>query len=243
MSTRVQAVLLTIAAGGVVYLTGASIVSEVGENRAQERAQHATSEKEVTEREAKSLAEQVIEACKAPPVDPRLAPACEQAHKVKRTPAPRPEPARGISDVSMPGGHLTVTYTDGTTETLGRVVGRDGRGVAGVQLHGGFLVVAYTDGTTQRLGSITGPRGVGVTDVTAIDGHLVVTLSDGTEIYAGPLPAGPRGEPGADGDDGQRGPPGGTCPDGQARQPYTWPDDRHGSRCVTPTTQAEDEPE
>jgi hypothetical protein len=141
---RLQAALVATATAGVLYLVAASVLDEIAAQRAQERAQHATVEKEATERAAKSLAEQVIEACQAPPVDPRLAPACEQAQKVKRTPPPRPQPGA------------------------------------------------------------EGPRG----------------------------PEGPQGE---------KGEPGGTCPDGQQRRPYTYPDERDGSRCVLPPQPADDE--
>lgn len=53
---------------------------------------------------------------------------------------------------------------------------------------------------------------------------------------------GPRGEQGAVGAEGERGPPGGTCPDGQTRQPYTYPDGRDGSRCVAPPPEPGEQP-
>jgi hypothetical protein len=96
VSARLQAAMIALVTACVLYLVGASVVDRVVAERAQEQAHHATVEKEATEQAAKSLAEQVIEACKTPPVDPVLAPACRAAQQVQRTTPPQlPEQRNG----------------------------------------------------------------------------------------------------------------------------------------------------
>lgn len=53
---------------------------------------------------------------------------------------------------------------------------------------------------------------------------------------------GATGAPGTPGTPGQPGAPGGTCPEGQTRQPYTYPDGTPGSRCAVPQPQEEESP-
>ncbi|WP_246823974.1 ExeM/NucH family extracellular endonuclease [Corynebacterium sp. HMSC069E04] len=97
-------------------------------------------------------------------------------------PAEDPDQAdesRSIKSVTVNDeGHLIITYTDGTTEDAGNVVGadgkdgtdgedgadgkpgKDGRGIESVTTNDrGKVIVAYTDGTTDNLGLLVGPKG------------------------------------------------------------------------------------
>jgi hypothetical protein len=75
---------------------------------------------------------------------------------------------RGVTSFDQSTGDLIVTYTDGQTKNLGRVVGKDGaqgiqgltgRGILSTALRNGNLIVNYTDGTSETLGYIVGPAG------------------------------------------------------------------------------------
>jgi hypothetical protein len=75
---------------------------------------------------------------------------------------------RGVTSFDQSSGELIVTYTDGQTKNLGRVVGKDGaqgiqgltgRGILSTALQNGNLIVNYTDGTSETLGYIVGPAG------------------------------------------------------------------------------------
>jgi hypothetical protein len=92
-------------------------------------------------------------------------------------------------------GDLTVTYTDGATDTIGHVVGKngidgtdgeDGRGILAATVESGSLIVRYSDGTSQNLGIVVGPAG-----------------ADGATGPAGP--AGINGTNGTNGIDGKDG--------------------------------------
>ena len=66
-------------------------------------------------------------------------------------------------------GELIVTYSDGTSETLGKVVGangqdgqtgEDGKGIVSAEINAdGELVVTYTDGSSVNLGKVVGEKG------------------------------------------------------------------------------------
>ena len=76
---RIKLALLTALTAGVLYLTGASVVSELNENQAKDvavRSQQETSE----------LAKRVLEACGGPNVPAELAPVCDHAYQVKEGP-------------------------------------------------------------------------------------------------------------------------------------------------------------
>ncbi|WP_412100092.1 ExeM/NucH family extracellular endonuclease [Corynebacterium aurimucosum] len=87
-------------------------------------------------------------------------------------PAPSDD-ARGIKSVTIDdNGHLIITYTDGTTEDAGKVVGadgkdgkdgadgKDGRGIKSVTTNDkGEVVVTYTDGTSEILGTLADAKG------------------------------------------------------------------------------------
>jgi hypothetical protein len=95
VSARLQAAAIALVTAGVLYLVGASVVHSMATEQAEERAEHAIVQREATEQAASSLAEQVIEACKTPPVDPVLAPACRAAQQVQRTTPPHPDQRNG----------------------------------------------------------------------------------------------------------------------------------------------------
>ncbi|MCG7229825.1 ExeM/NucH family extracellular endonuclease [Corynebacterium minutissimum] len=163
--------------------------------------------------------------------------------------------ARSIKSVTINDeGHLIITYTDGTTEDAGKVVGadgkdgkdgdkgdagqdgkdgtdgKDGRGIKSVATNDkGELIITYTDGTTENAGKVIGADGKdgdkgdagqdgkdgtdgkdgadgkdgrGIKSVTTNDeGDLIITYTDGTTENAGKVsgPKGDKGEPGKDG--------------------------------------------
>ncbi|MGE0844473.1 hypothetical protein [Pseudonocardia sp.] len=122
---------------------------------------------------------------------------------------------RGITGTAIGAdGHLTVSYDDGSSRDVGKVVGADGRGIATTTLDGGRLVLVYSDGTRVDLGGVVGPAGRSITAAATDGGRLVLTLDDGSTLDAGPLPAGPAGQDGQPGSEGPPGPAGPACPDG-----------------------------
>lgn len=120
---------------------------------------------------------------------------------------------RGIvAAVVSPGGHLLLSYSDGSTADVGRVVGprgeqgpRGSRGVAGKTGKSG------RPGENGETGA-QGPAGRGIASTEISEsGHLIVTYTDGTSTDLGPVigPQGVQGEPGPAGPSGQPGfPPG-----------------------------------
>lgn len=75
---------------------------------------------------------------------------------------------RGVTSFDQSTGDLIVSFTDGQTQNLGRVIGKDGsqgiqgltgRGILSTALQNGNLIVNYTDGTSETLGYIVGPAG------------------------------------------------------------------------------------
>jgi len=103
------------------------------------------------------------------------------------------ESGRGVTSFNIsPDGALLVNFTDGATENVGKVVGKegasgingingtDGRGILSAGLDSGNLIIRFTDGTTQNVGMVVGPSG-----------------KDGATGATGP--AGPTGAKGADG--------------------------------------------
>ena len=98
------------------------------------------------------------------------------------------EPGRGVHQVEINAeGKLVITYTDGTSSTLDKVVGENGQNGA--------------DGTN----GTDGKDGVGIQNITINDnGELVITLTNETELNLGNV-MGANGQDGADGQDGQDG--------------------------------------
>ena len=104
---------------------------------------------------------------------------------------------RGIKSVATNDkGELIITYTDGTTENAGKVIGADGKdGDKGDAGQDG------KDGTDGKDGA-DGKDGRGIKSVTTNDeGDLIITYTDGTTENAGKVsgPKGDKGEPGKDG--------------------------------------------
>lgn len=62
-------------------------------------------------------------------------------------------------------GNLIVTFTDGTTQDAGKVVGKNGadgingRGILSAGLDAGNLIIRYSDGTQENVGMVVGPEG------------------------------------------------------------------------------------
>ncbi len=131
--------------------------------------------------------------------------------------------ARGISSASInEQGELFVTYTDGSTQTLGTVVGLNGeKGDAGTGITSalineeGELVVTYTDGSSVNLGVVVGEDGQdgadGAPGKDGVDGEDGAPGKDGVD--------GEDGAPGKDGVDGEDGAPGKDGVDGEDGAP------------------------
>lgn len=87
---------------------------------------------------------------------------------------------RGVAGFDQSSGDLIVTYTDGKTQNVGRVVGKDGaigpmgpagRGILSSNLRNGELIVNYTDGKSESLGIVVGPAGAdGKDGLPGVDG-------------------------------------------------------------------------
>jgi len=65
-------------------------------------------------------------------------------------------------------GDLIVTFTDGTIQNYGHIIGKngidgingkDGRGILSVTIDRGNLMIGFTDGVTENLGIVVGPAG------------------------------------------------------------------------------------
>jgi hypothetical protein len=99
--------------------------------------------------------------------------------------------ARALVDATLDAGQLVLTLADGSTRTLGPVVGPAGpAGAAGADAD-----PALIDLLTSRIDALGGKA---LTDA-ALDGdHLVLTFGDGSTHRVGPIvgPAGPAGPPG-----------------------------------------------
>ncbi|WP_246819129.1 ExeM/NucH family extracellular endonuclease [Corynebacterium sp. HMSC072A04] len=130
-------------------------------------------------------------------------------------PAPTDD-ARGIKSVTIDdNGHLIITYTDGTTEDAGKVVGADGKdGKDGDKGPKGDKGDAGQDGKD----GADGKDGRGIKSVTTNDkDEVVVTYTDGTSEILGTLAdaKGDQGTPGRDGFDGAPGRDGANGKDGK----------------------------
>lgn len=85
-----------------------------------------------------------------------------------------PEQVKSVKSITSANGVLTITYTDGTTETV-QVADK---AVKSVAVKDGKLVVTLFDGTTEE---VPLPSEKAVKDVTVVDGKIKVTYTDGTE--------------------------------------------------------------
>lgn len=136
--------------------------------------------------------------------------------------------ARSIKSVTINDeGHLIITYTDGTTEDAGKVVGADGKdgqdgqnGADGSDGDKGDPGQDGKDGANGKDGvdgkdGADGKDGRGIKSVTTNDkGEVVVTYTDGTSEILGTL-AGAKGDQGTPGRDGFDGAPGRDGTDGR----------------------------
>lgn len=146
-------------------------------------------------------------------------------------PAPTDD-ARGIKSVTIDdNGHLIITYTDGTTEDAGKVVGSDGKdGKDGDKGDKGDAGQDGKDGAD-------GKGGRGIKSVTTNDkGEVVVTYTDGTSEILGTL-AGSKGDQGMPGRDGFDGAPGRDGTDG--RDGANGKDSKDGRGIKSVTTDAD----
>ena len=124
--------------------------------------------------------------------------------------------ARSINSVTINDeGHLIITYTDGTTEDAGKVVGSDGKdGQDGDDGKDGGKGDKGEPGQDGKDGK-DGEDGRGIKSVTTNDkGEVVVTYTDGTSEILGTL-AGSKGDQGTPGRDGFDGAPGRDGTDGR----------------------------
>lgn len=120
---------------------------------------------------------------------------------------------RGILATAIINGRFQITYSDGTVEDKGQILGAPGpagRGITGSTINNGRLVLVYSDGTSEDVGPVLGkdgkdgkdgangkdgkdgPAGRGIVSVSASGGRLTVSYSDGSSADVGPLP---KGEP------------------------------------------------
>ncbi|MCQ4614804.1 collagen-like protein [Corynebacterium sp. CCUG 55013] len=133
----------------------------------------------------------------------------EKPAEPEPAPAPGHQPEGGIRDASINrDGHLILTFTNGATKDLGKVVGKDGKdgrnGADGKDGHDGRDgrdAPAGRDGKDGRDGVAgkegapgtngnNGKDGRGIASVkTDKDGKLVVTLTDGTVLPPVEMPA------------------------------------------------------
>lgn len=136
----------------------------------------------------------------------------EKPAEPEPAPAPGQQPEGGIRDASINrDGHLILTFTNGTTKDLGKVVGKDGKdgrnGADGKDGHDGRDgrdAPAGRDGKDGRDGTagkdgaagkegapgVEGKDGRGIASVkTDKDGKLVVTLTDGTVLPPVEMPS------------------------------------------------------
>jgi hypothetical protein len=226
------AAAVVVAAGLLLYL---------GQLGAEQELDTTEQELDATVQQGVALGNPVLDYCdEQTPVgdalrsDPRNP--CGLAEQIVSAPVAQPPPApsdgtdgadggegpagRGIrgTDVNA-AGHLIISYSDGTTEDVGLVVGRDGgegpvgRGIADSDIVDGRLVLTYSDGERVDLGPVVGrdgrdgadgedgddggegPAGRGIADVGQVEGRLVITYTDGTTQDVGPLPTAPPVEP------------------------------------------------
>lgn len=153
--------------------------------------------------QADGLASQVQAACRAPGTARteliKLG-VCQQANSVKSAPAAKTNrvSVRQVSSVAVVGDALVVTYTDGSTANLGRVVGKSGEiGATGAPGKPG----KNATGAPGKDGK-NGDDGRGIVSASPdTNGHLIVTYTDGTTKDAGII----VGKDGTNGKDGQNG--------------------------------------
>ena len=110
------------------------------------------------------------------------------------------EPGNGITSVDLVGDNLVVTYSDSTTQDVGRVVypgadgadgadginGTDGRGITAAEINlDGELVITYSDASQDNLGVVVGADGAaganGTNGLSVLPLLTAPTPSDGVD--------------------------------------------------------------
>jgi hypothetical protein len=138
---------------------------------------------------------------------------CKMAREIAANPTTTVIPQNGKDGLDGRGvttfdvsdkGNLIVNFTDGTSQDIGHIVGKngldgidgkDGRGILSVTIDKGNLMIGYTDGVTENLGMVVGPAGDPGQD--GQDGQNGATGATGATG-----PAGTNGADGAPGKDG-----------------------------------------
>ena len=108
---------------------------------------------------------------------------------------------RGVTNFEDQNGTLVVHYTDGTSQNVGRFVGKDGTpGATGKAGTNG------TNGTNGKDGipGTNGADGRGIISTNIVSGSLIVTFTDGSTQDLG-IVVGPKGEKGDPGEKGEAG--------------------------------------
>ena len=97
-------------------------------------------------------------------------------------------------------GELIITYSDGTIDNLGVVVGEDGDSVLAIcdaELNeNDELIVTYNNGTQENLGRLTpteSPVGIESASINSL-GELIIVYTDGNEVNLGVIRAEGAGE-------------------------------------------------
>lgn len=200
----------------LLYLVTSTVLTQMDADQAEVTATEATEDRQDAQRQAKSLAEQVAEACaRGGQAAAELGAACDQAREIQRAPVDPPrdgvdgEDGRGIASTVIADGRLLITYDDGVVEDKGPVVGEDGepgedgRSIRSSVVVDSRLVLSYSDGTSEVAGVVVGRNGTdgddgrGISSVTvSAESRLIVTYTDGQAADLGPLPRGPKGDPG-----------------------------------------------
>ena len=104
------------------------------------------------------------------------------------------EPGRGVHQVEInANGQLVITYTDGTSSTLDKVVGengQDGTSIIAAQINSqGHLILTFNDEHTLDCGNVMGTDGVGIRDIAFNEsGELIITMTDDNIINCGKIP-------------------------------------------------------
>lgn len=78
---------------------------------------------------------------------------------------------------------LDVTYSDGSTETIGNIDGEDATVIETMEKVDSDLVVTYIDGSTETIGRLDGlDFETEITNISIVDSKLAVTSTDGTTV-------------------------------------------------------------
>lgn len=102
---------------------------------------------------------------------------------------------RSITGTAITGGSLVLSFSDGTSETVGPVVGADGRGIASVTISPDYrLIVTYTDGQSADVGPLPPARGIASVAFDLDSCTATVTYTDG-QVEQSPMTGCPTPTP------------------------------------------------